>query len=47
MRWLLLCFSLTACAPQLLKGSGVEAPPPVGYIKLCPEHPELAACKER
>jgi len=46
-RVLVLCLSalLSACGgPQLLKGSGVEAPPLAGYTKLCAEHPELASC---
>ena len=41
----LICLTLSACGgPQLLKG-GAETDAPGGYVKLCKEHPETAACQ--
>jgi len=47
MKYLLILLLLCSCAipPETLKGSGIPADAPDGYIKLCREHPETAACK--
>lgn len=37
---------ISGCAaPQRFEGTGISVLPPFGYIKLCAEHPYLAACQ--
>ena len=46
MRCLLLILLLNGCSSSgTLKGSGEPVLAPLGYIKLCAEHPEFEACK--
>ena len=51
MRWpltigMVLVFSLSGCtAPQLLKGTGVPADAPTGYITNCAKNPDQKHCK--
>lgn len=50
MRYLLLLLAtfLLGCAQTTgtVKGTGTAVPPD-GYIKLCKEHPEVAACPKK
>jgi starvation-inducible outer membrane lipoprotein len=43
---LILCLLLAGCTskPVRISGSGVEAPPPIGYIAWCAEQPSDPMC---
>lgn len=40
----LLLFSMTACAPQRIAGTGTRVEPPAGWVDYCKRHPEDKAC---
>jgi hypothetical protein len=46
VRLLIVCLLLAGCNgnPVRISGSGVEAPPPVGYIVWCSENPSDPMC---
>jgi hypothetical protein len=47
MRHLVILLLLTGCASDksLLRGSGMEVPPPLQWQVLCQERPELLICQ--
>ncbi len=47
MRYLAILLLLSGCASDksLLKGSGMEVPPPLQWQELCMERPELLICQ--